>query len=290
MSSAKKHLHFIINPKSGIQKKSKIVDALKRELSKEFEYTVTLTKKAEHATEIAHEASKNKANAVIAVGGDGTVNEVGKALIGTEVALGVIPSGSGNGFARHLQIPMQCKAAVQVINTFDIKKIDTASVNGKPFLATAGLGFDAHVGWKFADFGRRGFWSYIRVTTNEFFSFKPRQYELIIDGKQIETTAFLINFANTGQYGNNAWIAPSASVFDGKLNVCILERFPSRLAPEIVFKLFNKQIEKSNYYRLIQAKEIWVKKPMEFHMDGEPQESERDLFIKVVPGSLNVIC
>lgn len=290
MTERKKYIHFVVNPNSGIKKKLSVVELLKSELSNDIDYGVTFTQQAKHATEIAKEAIKNKAVAVVAIGGDGTVNEVGKALIGTNVALGVIPSGSGNGFARHLKIPLNEKAAIKTINQFKVRKIDTATINKKPFLATAGLGFDAHVGWKFSNFGKRGFLSYLQVTTNEFFNFKPKKYELIVDSKEIKTTAFLINFANVGQYGNNAWISPSASVSDGKLNVCILEKFPPQLAPEIIFKLFNKQIEKSKYYRVIKAEEILVKKPKKYHIDGEPKKSKKDLLIKIKPSSLNVIC
>jgi len=289
MNLTKKYIHFVINPNSGVKKKLSLVELLKSHLSNDFEYDFTFTQRAKHATEITKEAIKNNAAAVIAVGGDGSVNEVGKALVGTDVALGVIPSGSGNGFARHLKIPLNEKAAIQTINQFRTQKIDSASINGKAFLVTAGLGFDAHVGWKFADYGKRGLLSYLQIAINEYFSFKPEEYELIVDGKEITTTAFLISFANAGQYGNNAWIAPSASISDGKLNVCILESFPPHLAPEIIFKLFNKQIEKSKYYSSIKAEEILVKSPKRFHMDGEPKKSKKDLQIRIVPKSLNVI-
>ena len=150
MNPTKKYIHFVVNPNSGIKEKSSIIALLEKELSEDFKYKVSITKRMDHATKLAKKAIKNGAKAVIAVGGDGSVNEVGKALIGTEVALGVIPSGSGNGFARHLKIPLQAKAAIKTINEFRTRDIDSATINGNPFLATAGLGFDAHVGWKFA--------------------------------------------------------------------------------------------------------------------------------------------
>ncbi|MEQ8909476.1 MAG: YegS/Rv2252/BmrU family lipid kinase [Vicingaceae bacterium] len=288
MSRAKK-IQFIINPNSGVNRKVKLVDLLKEELDPSFQYGIHFTKHPSHATELAQQAVDQGVEAVIAVGGDGSVNEVGKALIGTSVALGIIPSGSGNGFARHMGIPMRSRSAIQRINNFQSQTIDTANINGEPFLATAGLGFDAHVGWKFADFGRRGFLSYMQVSTHEFFTFKPKTYQLEIDGEKMETRAFLINFANAGQYGNNAWIAPSASISDGMLNVCILEHFPSHFVPDIIFKLFSKQIERSKYYRVIQAKEIRVLNPEHFHMDGEPRKSQTELIIRVNPSSLKVL-
>jgi YegS/Rv2252/BmrU family lipid kinase len=280
---------FIVNPKSGVNKKQRILKQLASDLDKRFVYEIKQTERPAHATELAKEAIQEGAVAVVAIGGDGTVNEVAKGLIHTKTALGVIPAGSGNGFARHLKIPMQIKAAIKKINAFQKQTIDSATINGEAFLATAGLGFDAHVGWKFANFGHRGFFSYMQVTTNEFFRFKPRIYELEVDGIKMETSAFLINIANAGQYGNNAWIAPSASISDGKLNLCILEKFPHYEAPEIIFRLFSKQIEQSKYYKVIRAKEVRIKKPDRFHMDGEPRESLEDIMIRVVPNSLEVI-
>lgn len=289
MSKSKAHFHFVINPKSGIKKKVSIVDLIKADLSADIKYDISFTERAEHATEIAKDAVKDHVDAVIAVGGDGSVNEVSRALIGTQVALGVIPSGSGNGFARHLKIPLQEKAAIQRLNLFNRQRIDTALINDIPFLVTAGVGFDAHVSDKFANFGKRGFLSYAQIATQEFINYKALNYELIIDGIPLETEAFLICFANAGQYGNNAWIAPSASLVDGKLNIGILKNFPGHLSPDIIYKLFNKQIEASSYYQLIHAKEIQLKGAKVFHLDGEPKECNGDLHIKIVPDSLSVI-
>ncbi|MEQ8625872.1 MAG: YegS/Rv2252/BmrU family lipid kinase [Vicingaceae bacterium] len=283
------HFQFIINPISGIRQKMGIVEDLKKCLSPEISYGTTFTERADHATEIALEAVANGVDAVVAVGGDGSVNEVGKALINTKVALGIIPCGSGNGFARHLKIPLQVKKAIERLNDFNTRTIDTGLVNNEPFLATTGLGFDAHIGQKFAAFGKRGFLSYLQVTANEFLNFKSKKYTLEIDGEKLEINAFLINFANSGQYGNNAWIAPTASVSDGKLEVCILEEFPAHNAPDIIFKLFSKQIINSNYYKVSQAKEIKVFDVENYHLDGEPRHFKGDLLIKVVPSSLKVI-
>lgn len=285
----KEKIVFIVNPNSGVSKKKRIIKQLETELDDRFSYEIKQTERPAHATDLAKKAVEEGAIAVVAIGGDGTVNEVAKGLIHTQTALGVIPAGSGNGFARHLKIPMQVSAAIKKINAFQKRIIDSATINGEAFLATAGLGFDAHVGWKFANFGHRGFFSYMQVTTNEFFRFKPRTYELEVDGVEMETSAFLINIANAGQYGNNAWIAPSASISDGKLNLCILEKFPHYEAPEIIFRLFSKQIEQSKYYRVIRAKEVRIKKPERFHLDGEPRECMEDIVIRVVPKSLEVI-
>ena len=289
MTELRKKIVFVINPNSGTHNSSTFLKHVEKVMDAHFEWSVRFTERANHATEIAAEAVKNGADAVIAVGGDGTVNEVSRALIDTETALGVIPSGSGNGFARHLKIPLSEKAALRRIMNFETLRIDTAILNDTSFIATAGLGFDAEVGWRFSELDKRGMASYVKATAETFFKFKPEYYELVIDGKEMITKAFLLTFANVGQYGNNAWIAPSASVTDGKLNVCILKEFPPLLAPEILFRLFNRQIEESKYYQMIHAEKILVKNPKKFHLDGEPLEASGDLHIAINPASLNVI-
>ncbi len=289
MTAQKKKIVFVINPNSGTHSSSTFIKHVKKALDLQFDWNVHLTERANHATEIAAEAVKNGVDAIIAVGGDGTVNEVSRALINTETAFGVIPSGSGNGFARHLKIPLSERAALKRIEAFKTIRIDTAILNNVSFVATAGLGFDAEVGWRFSELDKRGMASYVKATADTFFKFKPENYDLVIDGKEMSTKAFLLTFANVGQYGNNVWIAPSASVTDGKLNVCILKEFPPLLAPEILFRLFNRQIEESKYYQMIHAENILVKNPKKFHLDGEPFEASGDLHIAINPASLNVI-
>jgi YegS/Rv2252/BmrU family lipid kinase len=286
----KKKLLFIVNPISGDNQKNGIVEQIKQHLSSDFEYEICYTEFAGHATEITEQAILRNIDSVIAVGGDGSVNEVGKALVNTSVALGIIPSGSGNGFARHLKIPMEIKASIERLNSFNKKLIDTGSVNNNPFLATTGTGFDSHVAHKFATFGKRGFLSYMQVSTNEFISYQPKSYHITIDSKEIFTEAFLIVAANTGQYGNNVWISPSASVSDGLLNIGILQKFPATVLPDILLRLLNKTIENSRYYKTYRAKEITILDVDNFHIDGEPMESCAKMKIKVNPKSLEVIC
>ena len=286
----KKHLLVIVNPISGVKAKMNAIEFLKEGLSERFEYEVVLTKRPKHATKLAKKALKQNLDGVIVLGGDGSINEVAKVLVNSDIPLGIIPFGSGNGFARHLNIPLQVQDAIQVINRFKIKKIDTACINKIPFVATAGMGFDEKVSRKFAKYGKRGFLSYSQIAINEFFNFKPKEYELVIDGELVKKTAFIVVFANVGQYGNNAWIAPSASVLDGKINVCILEPFPPQMTPDIIFRLFNKTIEGSKYFSTFLAEEVIVKKPRKFHMDGEPKKKKSEMIVKVVPNSLAVIC
>ncbi len=293
MSTLKKHqILFIVNPTSGDIPKEKTIAKVQQLINVDkIDYQIIITERAKHAIELSKEAVKNNIDAVIAVGGDGSVNEVGRSLIHTDVAMGILPLGSGNGLARHLKIPMNIEGAIEKINQFSSKKIDTATINEEVFLGTAGLGFDAHVGWKFSEFGKRGFFSYMQITANEFFKYKTDQYSLEIDGKTIESDAFLVSFANSSQFGNNAWIAPSAEIDDGMISLCVLEKFPALLAPDMIFKLFSKRLEKSKYYKIYKGKEIKIKHHRGLaHIDGEPIRVKEDLIIKVLPSSLHVIC
>ncbi len=285
-----KKLLFIVNPVSGVKSKKTAIELLKSNLDDHISYTVVETVRANHATELANQAIVDGYDAVIAVGGDGTVNEVGKALVNSRVALGVLPFGSGNGFARHRKIPIIIRDAIELINRFSTKTIDTATLNGEVFLTTAGLGFDAHVGWKFSESRSRGFLTYSQIAVNEFIGYKEEDYHLIIDGNELKTKAFVISIANGGQYGNNAWIAPDASMEDGKLNVCIIKPFPAHFTPDIVLKLFSKNLTASKYYQSIEAEKIQIIKAHKYHLDGEPRETNGDLVIQVVPKSLKVIC
>lgn len=289
MKTGKKIL-FVVNPISGVKGKKTAIELLKAALSPQIEYKIVETQRANHATELSKTAITEGYDAVIAVGGDGTVNEVGKALVGSNVALGILPFGSGNGFARHRKIPMAIKDAIQLINRFTTKLVDTATLNDEAFLTTAGLGFDAHVGWKFAENGNRGFLTYSQIAINEFIGYKEEEYHLEIDGKVLTTKAFVVSIANGGQYGNNAWISPDASMEDGKLNVCIIRPFPAHFTPEIVLRLFSKTLSASKYYESFEAEEIKINNPGKYHMDGEPRTSETDLIIRIVPKSLKVIC
>ncbi|MDB9776008.1 YegS/Rv2252/BmrU family lipid kinase [Vicingaceae bacterium] len=291
-TTPKYQLLFIVNPYSGVDSKDSIKALIDQHLDKQhFDYQVIYTEGPKHAISLSKHGVHNKLDAIIAVGGDGSVNEVGQALIHSKTALGIIPMGSGNGLARHLKIPMDTADAIKRINRFERKRIDTATINNEPFLGTAGLGFDAHVGWKFAEFGKRGFFSYMQVTANEFFKFTPDQYQVEIDGERIESNAFLVNFANSSQFGNNAWIAPSAEIDNGLISVCVLEKFPAVMAPDMIFKLFSKRLEKSKYYKVHKGKEIKIHHHRDIaHIDGEPINVEEDLVIKVIPASLDVIC
>jgi diacylglycerol kinase (ATP) len=287
----KKKICFIVNPISGIGRQKVIEKLIDRELDRTlFDYEIAYTKAAKHAIEISKDAALRKVDLVVAVGGDGSVNETAKGLINTQTAMAIIPTGSGNGLARHLKIPMDLKKAMAVINSRKEILIDSVQINEETFVNIAGIGFDAHIGWEFAKFGKRGFSSYLKVITREFPGYKAGNYELIIDGKTFHKKAYLISFANGSQWGNNAYIAPTADISDGVMDIAILNDFRFYSMMSIGYKLFNRSLHKSGHLEIIKAKECLVKQTgIIAHIDGEPIEVGNEIRLKVNPLSLKVI-
>lgn len=288
---SKKTICFIVNPISGIGRQKVIEKLIDEQLDRSrFDYEIAYTKAAKHAIELAKDAASRAIDIVVAVGGDGSVNEIGKGLIHTSTAMAIIPTGSGNGLARHLNIPLQLKKAMLVINANKQTTIDTIQMNDETFVNVAGIGFDAHIGWEFAKFGKRGFSSYLKVITREFPRYKAQDFELTIDAKTTIKNAYLISFANGSQWGNNAFIAPTADISDGIMDIAILKDFKFTNALSIGYRLFKKSLDKSPYLEIIKAKEVVVKqKGTIAHIDGEPIEIGNELKIKVNPLSLKVI-
>lgn len=289
----KKRILFVVNPVSGGKKKTafnkQVLEVL--DLSR-FEPTFKTTNHVNHAFELAQQAIDEKYDAVIAVGGDGTINEIGSALAGTDTPLGIIPEGSGNGLALYLGIPMNESAALRRINRFDSVAVDCAKVGDERFFNIAGMGFDASVSDKFANETFRGPVGYLRTVINVLSKYKPKKYRFTIDGKSYEREAFMISVANSPQYGNNAYIAPNASITDGILDVCIVHKFPLYTLPMMIFHLFNKTADQSEYVEIIPGKRIIIeqegKDPV--HLDGEPKDLGQRIEIEVMEKALNIIC
>lgn len=289
--TSKKSICFIVNPISGIGRQKVIEKLIDEQLDRSlFDYEIAYTKAAKHAIELSAEAAARNTDIVVAVGGDGSVNETAKGLVGTKTAMAIIPTGSGNGLARHLKIPLDLKKAMQVINTGKEVRIDSIRMNDEVFVNVAGIGFDAHIGWEFARFGKRGFSSYLKVISREFPKYKAQDFELVIDGKIIKKNAYLISFANGSQWGNNAYIAPTADISDGIMDIAILRDFKLLNGLAIGYRLFKKTLHKSSYLEIIKTKEVIVKQQgVIAHIDGEPIEIGNELKIKVNPLSLKVI-
>jgi len=285
----KKRIIFIINPISGGKSKQNIPGLIEALLDQtKYEYTISYTKYPGHAKELA---AQNGFDFYVAVGGDGTLNEVASQLINTQKCMGILPMGSGNGLARHMGISMDVKQSIIQLNKAKIYEIDTCTLNGYPFINMAGVGFDAHIGKLFAESKERGFKTYIAQTLTEFKSYTPHKYKLIFDGHEIVSEAFLISFANSSQYGNNAHIAPKADIFDGQLNVCVMKPFNLLTGLGIGFKLFNKTINSSSYMKSFVTQELVVERETEgiTHVDGEPIHMGKVLEIKVLPKSLKLL-
>ncbi len=283
---------FIVNPVAGSDSKRLIPERIEKSIdSNRFTPAIVYSKNPGDATKIAKEHYDKGIRKIIAVGGDGTVNEVAKVLINTNSTLGIIPLGSGNGLARHLKIPFKLKHAVNLINRDRIAMLDFGLINQTPFFCTAGVGFDAMVGYKFAHLEERGFASYVKTTIKEFFRYQPQTYTLRNNGQTTTKEAFLITVANASQFGNNAYIAPNADVADGMLDVTIISPFPKYLSPSFGIKLFNRKLGRSRYVEMFRIKQLGIERQESgyVHFDGEPISMEKNLTFQVKPMGLNVL-
>jgi diacylglycerol kinase (ATP) len=287
----KKRICFIVNPISGVGRQKVIEKLIDQSLNRVlFDYEIAYTKAAKHATELSRNAAASGFDIVVAVGGDGSVNETARGLIGTMTAMAIIPAGSGNGLARHLKIPLNLKKAMDVINSGKEAVVDTMQLNDEPFVNVAGVGFDAHIGWEFAKFGKRGFSSYLRVIQREFPKYQAQDFELIIDGKSQAKKAFLISIANGSQWGNNAHIAPLADISDGYMDIVILKDVSFFSSVSIGYRLFRKTLHHSSHLEIIKSKEAIIRQKNTIaHIDGEPIELGKEISVKVNPLSLKVI-
>lgn len=288
----KKKLLFIMNPISGTVRKAGVPKVIDDNLDKEsFEFDIEKTNYAGHAYELATRAKECGFDAVVAVGGDGTVNEVARAIVHSDTALGIIPCGSGNGLARHLMIPMDIAKAVKVINAYTVHDLDYGVINNIPFFCTCGMGFDAFISMKFAESGRRGPVTYLENILREGLKYKPETYEIKDENGISLYRAFLISCANASQYGNNAYIAPQASMSDGLLDVIIMEPFDMLEAPQISIDMFNKTLDKNSKIKTFKTKHIHIhrEKPGFIHYDGEPVMTDSDVDISVESKGIKIV-
>ncbi len=290
----KKKIIFIINPISGHHNKNNFPNLVDKYIDKsKYEYNVVFTEYTGHATELTMRAIDEGYEYIAAVGGDGTINEVAKCLIGKQQVLVIIPLGSGNGLARHLELPFKPERLItEVINKGTTYKMDTATMNEIPFISIAGIGFDALIADYFAKDENRGFITYAKLITEKYPNYKQKEYTLILDDKTtIECKPFFVTFANSSQFGYNAEISPKASVQDGLLDVCIFKK-PNILEVPIVATYFlAKQIDKSHFIDIYKAKKIKVIRKIEeiANIDGEPIPMSKDITVEIKPLSLNIL-
>ncbi len=284
---------FILNPNSGtsIGKNSGGVRERIQAVAKKNAGSaqILFTEEPAHATELVREHMyAEKWKAIVAVGGDGTVNEIAKPLVGTDIPIGILPLGSGNGLARHLGLPLTLDAALKRLFEGSPSTIDSAELNGIPFFCTAGMGFDAYVGHLFSQQKSRGLTTYVNVSFRAYWSYKPQSLRL----NGVEKHAFSLSFANAGQFGNNAWVAPQASLQDGLLDVCTISPFPQWYGTALAYGLFTRQLKQSTYIDYQRATQAVVETdaPQMIHYDGEPLQLDTTrIEVKIKPASLNVI-
>jgi diacylglycerol kinase (ATP) len=289
--TGRKKIAYIVNPNAGVANQKELISLIKLHSPASMEYEIIYWEYPEQGKEITERIKSEHFTVAVAVGGDGTVNEISKALIGTDIPLAIIPIGSGNGLARHLKIPLNIKDAIRLIAGGSEISIDSCFINDRAFFCTSGIGFDAHIGKLFAEATHRGFSTYVKITLSQLFSYRPSTYSLTINKEKIMRKAFLITFANASQYGNDAFIAPHASVGDGLIDICILKPFNFWDLPFLIWKMFHRKIDKSHFMETIRASEVDVEREAKgpTHFDGEPGEMGSKLRIRILPASLRVI-
>lgn len=297
MNSANNHISgkvlFLVNPISGGKRKSDMIVKLKQLIQQVgLDAEVYETKSREDTINRTLSAVESGFYAVVAVGGDGTINDIASQLTQTSTALGIIPMGSGNGLSRELKIPFSLKKAFNLILENRVKKVDTGILNGKPFFNVAGIGFDAHIAGLFENTQLRGLLGYIKLILKSYSSYKPQQYKLTVQGKTIQQKAFVLAVCNGTQFGNNAWIGPKAKLDDGLLDITIIKSARWYELPGLVFWMFKKQIHRSKVISTLQGKEIQIERSTNglVNLDGEPIKMSTHLNFSITSDSLSVIC
>ena len=288
----KRTITFIINPISGTHSKDEIPKMIADTLNEGlFDYQIRMTEYAGHAAEIAREEAEKGTTIVAAVGGDGTVNEVARSLTHTDTALAIIPCGSGNGLARHLCLPMDTKKAIAMINACNIETFDYGVINNLPFFCTCGMGFDAFISLKFAEAGKRGPVTYAENVLKEGLKYKPETYEVSDESGTHEYKAFLIACANASQYGNNAYIAPGATMKDGEMDVIVMEPFDVLDAPQIAADLFMKTLGNNSKIKTFRTKKLHIhrQEPGAIHYDGDPIMTDADIDVHIEHNGIRIV-
>jgi len=282
----KKRILFIINPVSGGKKKDKIIASIPKLLDiNKFDVSIIHTEYVGHASEIAKNAVEKNMDIVVAVGGDGTINEIAASLVGTNTALAIVPCGSGNGLARDLEIPLHYKKAISNINSLNIKQIDVGVCNHQYFFSVTGVGFDAQVAYDFNKGKKRKFLGYVWAILKAFFKTKEQNYEIELENEKISGKYFFITIANCSQWGYNVKMAPNAKLDDGKLDVVLCKK-PSLLS-SIPFgiKVLAGKIEKSKYVSLKATNRISItsNKDFYYHIDGDAKGVSQQIDAEICP-------
>ncbi|MBR3958722.1 MAG: diacylglycerol kinase family lipid kinase [Bacteroidales bacterium] len=289
----KRNLLFIVNPISGIGRQKKIEALLESNIDHSLlDYTVRYTERIHHGTELAKDAVEQGCfDAIVAVGGDGSVNDVVSGMVGSNIALGIIPCGSGNGLARNLKIPLTPAHAIEILNHYKVAEIDTIYLNDRVIASIAGIGFDARVARRMKQTKVRGLQAYAKIILTDYPTYKEHTYRLNIDGNEIERKAWFISFANSNQFGYNTAIAPLAQLDDGLIDVCIVDRIPLLHLPMTAPLLYLNHFELSQHVEYFKAHEVTVYNNDEkwVNIDGEGERIGTELHFRNVRKSLKVL-
>jgi YegS/Rv2252/BmrU family lipid kinase len=290
--SENKKVFFIINKFAGTGYQDSLEGRIITECgSQNIDCTIEFTRERGHATELAQQAVRQRFDKVFAVGGDGTINEVAKGLVHTYVPMGILPKGSGNGLARHLGISLELKKAVKLLASPNTIDMDTILVNDHLSLNVSGIGFDGHIAWLFGKNGRRGLIGYATLVLKEFLSFKEVAAEITIDGQTMRDNNFIIALANSSQFGNNAKIAPYASVCDQEIDICLVKKVPFTSAIGFAKQMFSGKLDQSKFVNIRRGKQLKLvfDHPVAYHVDGESHAPEREFNVSMQPGTLRMI-
>ncbi|GAA4843138.1 diacylglycerol kinase family protein [Algivirga pacifica] len=290
-------LLFIINPISGAAKGKTIGKYIEEQLQQmPYTYTIWLTEHEGHGVTLAQQGVAQQYDIIVAVGGDGTVNEVAQGILNSNVPLGIIPLGSGNGLARHLKIPLNAKDALStILSARSIIAIDTATLNGKPFFCTAGVGFDAEISYQFASMPGRGILNYIKATLSYFIDATPQTYSIESTNGTTSLNAYMVTIANAAQFGNDVYIAPQADIRDGLLDLIAIRTFSKWKVISIFTKILLRRINHSKHVCCLQESSFTINNleqqgsSIRVHRDGEPETTTLPIQVEILPASLQVV-
>lgn len=287
-----KRIVFIVNPRAGTNLQKHIQESVDRHLNhRKFEYGFRFTERAGHAKELAMEAVAEEYEIVVAVGGDGSINEVASALVGTDVVLGIIPAGSGNGLAMHLGYGRDIDEAVKKINTAEVQQIDVGLMNGQPFFNLAGIGFDGLVSNLMKGSNWRGFLPYFLNSVKAGLQYTPRECRIEMDDKVLTEKCFIISIANGPMWGYNFQIAPDARLDDGFFEVVIMKDAPKWQYFAVVPSTLNGKIYDAEFVEHYRARHVKIiaEGKNYVHLDGEGLVHEGLLEFEIKPKALKIL-
>lgn len=286
-------ISIVVNPVSGTNSARKRAKRVVKALEEHFCIKALYTEYAGHGIELTQQLIAKGTDVLIAVGGDGTVNEISSALTGSRTALFIVPTGSGNGLARDLGMyGLSIKQIIERIEQNNVHLIDSGMADKKAFFCTCGTGFDAYIGHLFAQTKVRGFLTYIKLSLHAFKNYTPLTYQLKTDQGEYTRQAFVINIANNKQFGNNAYIAPLANMQDGLFTVTIIKPFKWYHVPYMAYSLFFKRIHKNKFVETFDCGDCKLTIPENgyLHIDGEPITTQSNpVLIQIRPASIHVL-